>query len=329
MSDAEKYAHNRAINALADALAAAPLCTIAAIGGVALGGGLELALACDLRFAASTAVLGLTEARVGAIPGAGGTQRLPRLIGTARALEMMYTGEPIPAARAECLGPRQRGGRAGGRSRPRCSPMPRWSRTRSRAQRRPAQATVYGGLERDLSRTGSSSNGGPIVEVLRLGRLSRGAGGLRGASPADLQLSWCDEGRCRRRRTRRSRRWLLPDRSHPSTRQRKTTMKLELTDEQRAMVESVRELVAGEIPPRVHQVAGRHLPVREHQGARRDRRARAWRCRRSTAASACRCSTASLVLEEIAKVCYVHRDGGDERDGRAEPHHRQLRARST
>ena len=75
--------------------AAAPLCTVAAIGGAALGGGLELALACDIRFAADSASLGLTEARLGAIPGAGGTQRLPRLIGPARALEMMFSGEPI------------------------------------------------------------------------------------------------------------------------------------------------------------------------------------------------------------------------------------------
>lgn len=100
LNDEEKYAHNRQINELADALAAAPLCTIAAINGTAMGGGLEIALGCDLRFASSNAVIGLTEARVGAIPGAGGTQRLPRLIGTARALEMMYTGEPISAAKA-------------------------------------------------------------------------------------------------------------------------------------------------------------------------------------------------------------------------------------
>jgi len=100
LNDAEKYAHNRQINAFAAALAAAPMCTVAAIGGLALGGGLEIALACDLRFASTNAVLGLTESRLAAIPGAGGTQRLPRLIGTARALEMMYSGEPISAAKA-------------------------------------------------------------------------------------------------------------------------------------------------------------------------------------------------------------------------------------
>ena len=100
LNDDEKYAHNRQINQLANALAAAPVCTIAALNGLAMGGGLEIALGCDLRFASSEAVIGLTEARVGAIPGAGGTQRLPRLIGTSRALELMYSGNPISAEKA-------------------------------------------------------------------------------------------------------------------------------------------------------------------------------------------------------------------------------------
>jgi enoyl-CoA hydratase/carnithine racemase len=100
MTTEEKYAHNRAISALADEIAAAPIPTIAAINGLALGGGCELALACDMRFAACDASIGLTEARIGAMPGAGGSQRLPRLIGSARALEMMFSGEPITAAKA-------------------------------------------------------------------------------------------------------------------------------------------------------------------------------------------------------------------------------------
>jgi len=100
LNEDEKYAHNRLINELANGLAAMPFCTIAAISGLAMGGGLEIALGCDLRFASSNAMIGLTEARVGAIPGAGGTQRLPRLIGAARALEMMYAGETIPAQKA-------------------------------------------------------------------------------------------------------------------------------------------------------------------------------------------------------------------------------------
>jgi enoyl-CoA hydratase/carnithine racemase len=104
MSDEEKYAHNRAISALADEVSALPLPTIASINGVAMGGGCELALACDIRIASRNAVIGLTEARIGAMPGAGGSQRLPRLIGTARALELMFSGEPVSAARAAEIG---------------------------------------------------------------------------------------------------------------------------------------------------------------------------------------------------------------------------------
>jgi enoyl-CoA hydratase/carnithine racemase len=78
--------------------------TIAVINGLALGGGCEIAIACDLRIAAEDAQIGLTEARIGAIPGAGGTQRLPRIIGAARALEMILTGEPITAKRAAEIG---------------------------------------------------------------------------------------------------------------------------------------------------------------------------------------------------------------------------------
>ena len=74
--------------------------TIAAINGVALGGGLELALCCDLRLAADHARLGLPEVRLGVIPAAGGTQRLPRLIGEARAKALMLTAAQIDAARA-------------------------------------------------------------------------------------------------------------------------------------------------------------------------------------------------------------------------------------
>ena len=104
MDDTARSRHNRAINAVADALAAAPMPTIAAINGLALGGGCELALACDLRYAAEDAQIGLTEARIGAIPGAGGTQRMPRVIGVARALELMLTGEPVAGIRAAQIG---------------------------------------------------------------------------------------------------------------------------------------------------------------------------------------------------------------------------------
>lgn len=104
MDQAARLAHNRAINDAINAIAAAPMPTIAAINGVALGGGCELALGCDIRIAARSAKIGLTEARIGAIPGAGGTQRLPRLIGISRALDMMLLGEPVSADHAECIG---------------------------------------------------------------------------------------------------------------------------------------------------------------------------------------------------------------------------------
>jgi len=73
---------------------------IAAVFGYVLGGGLEMALACDLRVATEGAQLGFPEARVGSMPGVGGTQRTTRLIGAARAKELMFTCERIPAAKA-------------------------------------------------------------------------------------------------------------------------------------------------------------------------------------------------------------------------------------
>ncbi|MCF6221141.1 MAG: enoyl-CoA hydratase/isomerase family protein [Robiginitomaculum sp.] len=77
---------------------------IAAINGAAYGGGLELALACDMRIMADTAKLGLPEAGLGVIPGAGGTARLPRIIGRERAFLMEMTGEPISADEAFRIG---------------------------------------------------------------------------------------------------------------------------------------------------------------------------------------------------------------------------------
>lgn len=85
-------------------LARLPVPVIAAIEGAALGGGLELALCCDIRVAGDTAKLGLPEVSLGAIPGSGGTQRLPRLIGPGRAKEMIFLGEPIDAGRAADIG---------------------------------------------------------------------------------------------------------------------------------------------------------------------------------------------------------------------------------
>ena len=77
---------------------------IAAINGVALGGGTELALACDIRIAAINASMGLTETRLAIIPGAGGTQRLPRLIGRGKAKELIFTGRRVDAREALQIG---------------------------------------------------------------------------------------------------------------------------------------------------------------------------------------------------------------------------------
>jgi methylglutaconyl-CoA hydratase len=100
----ETRAFVRELNRLMDLVAAFPRPVIAAINGVAFGGGLELALACDIRLAADRAEVGLTETRLGIIPGAGGTQRLPRLTGVAVAKELILTGRRIGAARARELG---------------------------------------------------------------------------------------------------------------------------------------------------------------------------------------------------------------------------------
>lgn len=77
---------------------------IAAVNGNALGGGFEIALACDLRIASEKAVFGLPEIKLGIIPGGGGTQLLPRIIGDASARELILTGESIDAKKAEAIG---------------------------------------------------------------------------------------------------------------------------------------------------------------------------------------------------------------------------------
>jgi enoyl-CoA hydratase len=101
---AANLAWNRRLNDAIDALAALPVPTIAAINGYALGGGLELALACTLRIAADRAVVGLPEVKLGILPGAGGTQRLPRIIRPGAALQLLLTGRTLRAAEAHQLG---------------------------------------------------------------------------------------------------------------------------------------------------------------------------------------------------------------------------------
>jgi len=92
------------MHALLREMETAPIVTIAVVNAIALGGGCELAMACDLRIAAESAMFGQPEINLGIIPGFGGTQRLPRLVGEGRARELNLTGDPIPAEEAYALG---------------------------------------------------------------------------------------------------------------------------------------------------------------------------------------------------------------------------------
>ncbi|KAM9848787.1 enoyl-CoA hydratase domain-containing protein 2, mitochondrial-like isoform 2-T2 [Aulostomus maculatus] len=95
MSNAETELFVQDLRSLMTQIASLPMPTIAAMDGVALGGGLELALACDLRTAAYSAQMGLVETKRGLLPGAGGSQRLPRIIGITLAKELIFTGRSV------------------------------------------------------------------------------------------------------------------------------------------------------------------------------------------------------------------------------------------
>ena len=100
----ERAAHTMAIEAAAEALAALPMPTIAAVRGFALAGGAELAIACDLRVAAEDATFGFPEVKIGIFPGAGGALRLPRIVGSGAARDLLFTGRRITAEDAFRLG---------------------------------------------------------------------------------------------------------------------------------------------------------------------------------------------------------------------------------
>src|SRR5919199_765370 len=104
MNADQRWSHNRAFNEVIARLARLQVPTIAAINGLALGGGFELTLACDFRIAADHAQFALPEVGLGIIPGAGGTQRLPRLIGPTKAKELILTARRVSAEEALDMG---------------------------------------------------------------------------------------------------------------------------------------------------------------------------------------------------------------------------------
>ena len=160
-----------------------PKPVVAAINGVALGGGLELALCCDLRVAAAHAELGLPETSLGIIPGAGGTQRLPRLVGEARAKEMILLGAPADGRRGARVGagqPRDARGHERGRRRGRVD----------RAHRRGRAHRAGRGARGDRSRVrrdagaGARAREGELRQDHRERGPARGARGVRGEAQA-------------------------------------------------------------------------------------------------------------------------------------------------
>ena len=151
MSYVDMAARAGALSSAFDAVARIPKPVVAAITGYALGGGCELALACDWRVVAEDAKLGQPEIKLGIIPGAGGTQRLARLVGPARAKDLIFSGRMVDADEAL----RDRAGRPGGAGRTRSTTRRwRWSRpyVNGPAQAlRAAKLAIDGGLDMDLA----------------------------------------------------------------------------------------------------------------------------------------------------------------------------------
>jgi len=103
-SKEEKLAKNKGTHQVLNKIANLPKPTIAMLNGLALGGGCELSLTCDIRIAEEHVKVGLPEVKLGLFPGGGGTQRLPRLVGPSKAKELMFVGEPLTAAQAYEIG---------------------------------------------------------------------------------------------------------------------------------------------------------------------------------------------------------------------------------
>lgn len=104
MSNADWIPHHRQVERMIEAILDCPIPVIAAVNGAAFGGGCEIALACDFIYADASATFALPEVKRGIMPGAGGTQNLPRAVGSRAALEMLLTGEAIDAAHALRIG---------------------------------------------------------------------------------------------------------------------------------------------------------------------------------------------------------------------------------
>ncbi len=104
LGDEDKLSHSRAVRAFVHAVADLPIPTVAVIDGFAIGGGLELALACDLRFGTIRSTFGFGEVKLGVLPGAGGTQRAARILGVAAAKDLLLTGRNIDSTEATQIG---------------------------------------------------------------------------------------------------------------------------------------------------------------------------------------------------------------------------------